>query len=61
MTTKDDGSSYTKRINRYIVGCKFLCGCIPVQNAFGINRYIVGCKYKNAFSQYEPTPELIDT
>ena len=37
-------SARQRRINSYIVGCKFTEGCQKVATGARINSYIVGCK-----------------
>ena len=49
------------RINRYIVGCKFLQNYVHLAAQEGINRYIVGCKYLQQLLFLSLIFELIDT
>ena len=49
------------RINRYIVGCKYILPTFPFVLVGGINRYIVGCKFSHDNVCGYSRNELIDT
>ena len=60
----EDAVNYMKtgqRINRYIVGCKYVLLGWCMQGIGRINRYIVGCKYRWQGSTGDSVWELIDT